>query len=295
MAEKRAWKSLRRHAARPAPRSARGQMGVEGVAHHLRPPVLGQVEVDHLAAGVDAGVGAAGGVQAHGLAAEGQHRRARSRPGPRAASPGPGSRRRGRRRIRWSADSAASVQPRAGARSESRAGSPRRPGPPRPSRWARRRRTAPSPQAISRPSSRATPGSPSASSARDSRALTRTGPRSDGATNQAPGDGERPRIWRSTSRRRPIPVDARLRRLDLLGVGRRPRRAGASNIASPRSSAARASDHQRRARPAARRSCRVPAVSRASMRRVAVRQHRAFVQAGGHPHHRRRRSPRRRP
>ena len=58
---------------------------------------------------------------------------------------------------------------------------------------------APEPQATSSRSSSRAPGRPSPSSSRESRALIRTGPLSLGASNQAPGNGDRPRILRSSS------------------------------------------------------------------------------------------------
>ena len=50
------------------------QVGVQRIAHRLGRPGLGKVDVDHLAGGVDAGVGSSGGVNAHRLAAEGGDR-----------------------------------------------------------------------------------------------------------------------------------------------------------------------------------------------------------------------------
>ena len=73
-------------------------------------------------------------------------------------------------------------------------------------------RTAPVAAGDQQPSSSTSPGAPSPSSTRESSALTRTGPRSPAATNQAPGNGERPRIWRSTSAGGLAPVDARFPR-----------------------------------------------------------------------------------
>ena len=48
------------------------QVGVEGVAHGQCGPVLRKIHVHHLAGGVDPGIGATGGLQAQGLAAEGE-------------------------------------------------------------------------------------------------------------------------------------------------------------------------------------------------------------------------------
>ena len=81
-----------------------------------------------------------------------------------------------------------------------------------PARCTSRRRTAPSPQAMVRPSSSTRPGRAAALAPGVERStLTRCGPWPQSASNQAPGKGERPRIWSCTSPRRARPVDARLR------------------------------------------------------------------------------------
>ena len=46
------------------------QMRVDGVAHLVVRPGLGEVDMRHLAGGMDAGIGAAGAAQRHCLAAE---------------------------------------------------------------------------------------------------------------------------------------------------------------------------------------------------------------------------------
>ncbi len=51
-----------------------GEMGVEGVHHHPGRPGLCEIQVDHLTAGMNPGVGAARGGDAHRLAAEGGDR-----------------------------------------------------------------------------------------------------------------------------------------------------------------------------------------------------------------------------
>ena len=174
------------------------KVGVERIAHHRRAPLLGQVGVHHLGRRMHPGVGAAGGLEANRLAAEGV-----DRPFDRALH--------GRQAfLSLVAVVAAAVifedeaiarhqesfVPRgmANPRTKSAASCA-----PLPSRWALSRRTAPEPQAMVRASSSTMPGSPESPTGALSKAFTRTGPLSDGASNQAPGKGDRPRMWASTS------------------------------------------------------------------------------------------------
>ena len=107
-------------------------------------------------------------------------------------------------------------------------------------------------------------------STRESKTLTRTGPLSDGAMNQAPGKGDRPRIRRSTSSADRRPFDPRLGGTDLLGVGD-PLSAGCGvSVRSPRSIPARAwAIGPRRSGPAARTGCRLSPARRSARFRPA--------------------------
>ena len=88
-----------------------------------------------------------------------------------------------------------------------------------PARWACRTRTAPSPQAIVSRSSRTVPGRPKALTGLARSTLMRSGLSPLRTANQAPGTGDRPRMWLCTSPRRPAEVDAALVLADLGGVG----------------------------------------------------------------------------
>src|ERR1019366_1628370 len=152
---------------------------------HRGVPGLFQVDMDDLADGVPAGVGAASGVHAQGLAAEGQDRALdRALDGGLVglgleAVIGPA--------VILDQEAVARHQP---SPTPAEIGNPRRkssaPCALRPSRWARRMRTAPLPQAMSSRSSSTWPGAPWPSSTVESRALMRMSLSSTRHSNQAP-------------------------------------------------------------------------------------------------------------
>src|SRR5690606_2477467 len=178
-------------------------VGVDGVHHRLRRPGLFEIDADDLAGGVDAGVGAAGGGDADGLAAEGGdgaldralHRRLVGLGLEAVVARAVVLQRQPVARHQPSTVPAGMAKP----RSSSSAGWAALPG-----RCTVSRRTTPSPQATrrppSRPASSTSPGAPSPGpETRDINALTRTGPSGPGASNHAPGKGDRPRMWQSIS------------------------------------------------------------------------------------------------
>src|SRR4051794_11512799 len=69
-----------------------------------------------------------------------------------------------------------------------------------PARCNSRIRTAPSPQATLRRSSSNSPGAPEPCATAQRRSFTRAGSPSSGISHHAPGNGERPWMWRSTAR-----------------------------------------------------------------------------------------------
>ena len=108
------------------------------------------------------------------------------------------------------------------------------------------RRTAPSAQATVSRSSMTSPGAPAPSAGAERSSFSRSALPPSTISHQAPGKGDRPRIWLWTCARRTCPVDARLRLVDLPGIDRRPLRAAASKPAcrprafpAPRPSGAR--------------------------------------------------------
>ena len=194
MAEKRAWKSGLASFRRQHGDGLGLQMEIDRIAQRLGAAILGDVEMDDLPQGMDAGIGAAR--RDARLAARRRRRRPHLRwpAGPRGHCPGAASRRRGRRHIR-PAGGSGSCQRRAGRKAEAALEILGRQGrlagalqlqqaqaPPRRRRSSAGRRSD-------------GPAWPRPSTASASRTFTR----SPAISHQAPGRGARARTRRSSS------------------------------------------------------------------------------------------------
>ena len=91
---------IRRHLGREDRNRMRPQMRVQGVAHRVGVPRLGEIEMTDLSERVHAGVGAPGAVDAH-FSPQNASTAAASTPCTEGRCPGSASRRTACRRIRW--------------------------------------------------------------------------------------------------------------------------------------------------------------------------------------------------